>query len=124
MKDLLRQSINEQQPGSLFQEWTQAANELQKKFSETKNAIHLALCDNIDTRTTLDLIRDLVGQCNIYIRDHSSDGKLNVLLLKRVATYITDLLHIYGVITGLRGGIGFPVETGSGNGDVSEWFLK
>lgn len=124
IKDLLRQSVNEKNPGSQFQEWSEAANGLQQKFSEAKSQIHAALCDNIDTRTTLDLIRDLVGQSNIYIRDNSPNGTLNLLLLKRIATYITDILHIYGVISGARGGIGFPIESSSGSGDVSDFKKK
>lgn len=78
----------------------------------------MALCDNIDTRTVLDIIRDLVGLCNIYIRDQNTNNTLNVLLLKRIAAYITDTLHIFGVISGPRGGIGFPVDAGK-SGDVS-----
>lgn len=112
VKDILRRSLNDEKPESLFQLWTKASNDLQQKFSEAKNSIHLALCDNIDTRTVLDIIRDLVGICNVYVRDHSSDNTLNILLLKRIAAYITDILHIFGVISGPRGGIGFPIESG------------
>lgn len=118
VKDILRRSVNDEKPESLFQIWTKASYDLQQKFSEAKNSIHLALCDNIDTRTVLDIIRDLVGLCNVYVRDHSTDNTLNVLLLKRIAAYITDILHIFGVISGSRGGIGFPVESGK-SGDVS-----
>lgn len=117
MKDVLRRSQNDEKPETLFQSWTKASNDLQKKLSEAKNSIHMALCDNIDTRTVLDIIRDLVGQCNVYIRDHRADNTLNILLLKRIAAYITDILHIFGVINGPRGGIGFPVDSGS-SGDV------
>lgn len=112
VKDLLRRSQNDEQPNTWFQMWTKASNDLQIKFSEAKNSIHLALCDNVDTRAVLDVIRDLVGHCNVYIRDHNADGTLNILLLKRIATYITDILHIFGVINGPRGGIGFPVDSG------------
>lgn len=118
VKDLLRRSQNEENPETLFQTWTKASNDLQIKFSEAKGSIHLALCDNIDTRTVLDITRDLVGLCNIYIRDQNANNTLNVLLLKRIAAYITDILHIFGVVHGPRGGIGFPVDTGK-SGDVS-----
>lgn len=118
VKDLLRRSQNDDKPEMLFQIWTKSSNDLQQKFSEAKNSIHLALCDNIDTRTVLENIRDLVGLCNVYIRDNNTESTLNVLLLKRIAEYITDILHIFGVISGLRGGIGFPVDSGK-SGDVS-----
>lgn len=115
---MVRRTQNVDQPGAEFQIWDAAADDLQKQFNETKRLIHVALCDNIDTRTVLDHIRDIVAACNIYIRDHSAAGTLNVLLLKRIATYITDILHVFGAINGPRGGIGFPIDSGN-SGDVS-----
>lgn len=123
VKDLLRRSQNDEKPDTLFQLWTKASNELQLKFNDAKNNIHLALCDNIDTRTVLDIVRDLVGLCNIYIRDHSASSSLNILLLKRIAAYVTDILHIFGAINGPRGGIGFPIDSGK-SGDVSCFMLS
>lgn len=114
----MRQTQNVEQPGAQFQIWDKAADDLQKQFNVTKRSIHVALCDNIDTRTVLDHIRDIVAACNIYIRDYSAAGTVNVLLLKRIAAYITDILHVFGAINGPRGGIGFPLESGN-SGDVS-----
>lgn len=119
IKDLLRQSQNDADPSKQFQLWNTAANDLQLKFNNAKNAVHLALCDNIDTRTVLDTLRDLVGLSNIYIRDHNASGSLNLLLLKRIALYITEILHIFGVINGPRGGIGFPLDSNA-NGNLEE----
>lgn len=81
--------------------------QIKRKILFKKNLFILNL-DNIDTRSALDAIRDLVSNTNIYIRDHST--KLNSLLLRRIAEYITDILHIFGAINGPRGGIGFPVS--------------
>lgn len=118
IKDLVRQSQNADNPGAEFQIWDSAADELQQQFSQAKRSVHAALCDNIDTRTVLDHIRDIVAACNVYIRAHSgAAGTVNVLLLKRIAAYITDILHVFGAISGPRGGIGFPIESG-GSGDV------
>lgn len=86
---------------------------MQGKFFDAKTAVHEALCDNVDTRTALDAVRDLVANCNIYIRDHAKTDAFDGLLLRRIAAYITDLLHIFGAIEGPRGGIGFPVEGAS-----------
>lgn len=74
------------------------------------------ILDNVDTRSALDAIRDLVSTTNVAIRDQS--GKVNALLLRRIAEYVTELLHIFGAISGPRGGIGFPVGGQSG-GNVS-----
>lgn len=119
---MLRQTLSDEKPESQFQEWTEASAALQCKFSAAKASIHEALCDNVDTRTALDVVRDLVTQCNIYVRDTRGDSsKLNILLLKRIATYITDLLHIFGAIEGPRGGIGFPID--GGNSDMEQTML-
>lgn len=45
--------------------------------------------------------------------------RLNCLLLRKIAKYITDLLHIFGVITGLRGGIGFPISGFESNSETA-----
>lgn len=70
--------------------------------------------DNVDTRSALDALRDLVTAANIYIRDNKDH--LNCLLLRKIATYITDLLRIFGAINNSQS-IGFPVS-GSAGGSI------
>ncbi|KAH8252904.1 hypothetical protein KR032_002544 [Drosophila birchii] len=111
VKDLTRHVLSEE-PRRQFDAWTEVEAALQKKFASSQDQVHAALCDNIDTRSALDAIRELVSASNVYIRDNKS--RLNSLLLRNVATYITDLLHVFGAIAGPRGGIGFPVSSGSG----------
>ncbi|EDW91983.1 cysteine--tRNA ligase, cytoplasmic [Drosophila yakuba] len=111
VKDLTRHVLSEE-PRRQFDAWTEVEAALQKKFSHSQVQVHAALCDNIDTRSALDAIRELVSASNVYIRDNKT--RLNSLLLRNVATYITDLLHVFGAIAGPRGGIGFPVSGGSG----------
>ncbi|XP_034476754.1 cysteine--tRNA ligase, cytoplasmic [Drosophila innubila] len=96
-----------------FSEWTALESTLQTKFEEAQAQVHAALCDNIDTRSALDSIRELVSNTNIYIRDNKA--RLNHLLLRKIATYITNLLHTFGAINGPRGGIGFPLGSGDSN---------
>lgn len=116
VKDLLRRSQNDEKPDKLFQSWTNTANDLQRKFNDAKASVHLALCDNIDTRTVLDVIRNLIGLCNVYI--HDASDTLNHLLLKRIAVYVTKILRIFGVIHDARDDIGFPLDAGKST-DVS-----
>ncbi|KAH8277702.1 hypothetical protein KR018_003747 [Drosophila ironensis] len=111
VKDLTRHVISEE-PRRQFDAWTEVEAGLQKKFNAAHDQVHAALCDNIDTRSALDAIRELVSASNVYIRDNKT--RLNSLLLRNVATYITDLLHVFGAISGPRGGIGFPMGGGSG----------
>lgn len=51
-------------------------------------------------------MRDLTTAANIYIRDNKN--RLNSLLLRKIATYITDLLCIFGAIQ-QKPNLGFPV---------------
>ncbi|XP_053684550.1 cysteine--tRNA ligase, cytoplasmic [Sabethes cyaneus] len=116
VKDLTRHVVSGK-PRDQFNQWTAVEADLQSKFNAAKKSVHEALCDNIDTRTVLDTLRDLISHSNVYIRDHK---QMNALLLRRIASYITDLLHIFGAINGPRGGIGFPVGGTSQNADLEE----
>lgn len=112
IKDLTRHLQANNQPTKQFNAWSTLESILQRKFNDAQKSVHEALCDNVDTRTALDVIRELVTQTNIYIRDvaTTAGATLNALLLRRIGSYVTDLLHIFGAISGPRGGIGFPVE--------------
>lgn len=101
IKDLTRSATQQ------FDPWTTNEGELQQKFNSSKSAIHVSLCDNVDTRSVLDNIRDLVSSTNVYIKNNGE--KLNRQLMKKIAIYITDILYVFGAINGPRGGIGFPV---------------
>uniref|UniRef100_T1GS43 Cysteine--tRNA ligase, cytoplasmic n=1 Tax=Megaselia scalaris TaxID=36166 RepID=T1GS43_MEGSC len=114
VKDLTRHILTEK-PSKHFDEWRKQESELQEKYNSSRKQVHEALCDNVDTRTALENLRDLVSTSNIYIRDNKDS--LNALLLRKIAQYITDMLHIFGVISGPRGGIGFPV---GGNEDSTD----
>lgn len=118
VKDLIRVDVAGDL-GKHFDAWGAVETELQVKFNAAKEGVHKALCDNIDTRGALDVIRELITGCNIYIRDNANKVGLNKLLLRRIAEYVTDLLHIFGAIQGPRGGLGFPLG-GAGGADGSQ----
>lgn len=73
------------------------------------NMLFCNILDNIDTRSTLETLRELVFESNLYLRDRKP---VNALLLHNIATYITKLLKIFGAINESTQ-IGFPVSTGS-----------
>lgn len=120
VKDLTRHLLSNDEMKKI-DKWKLLEMNLQKKFDEIKLSVHTALCDNIDTRTVLDVLRDLVTTVNIYIRDNAAHG-YNALLLRKIAEYVTDILHIFGAIKGPRGGIGFPIR-GIEGFDVSFFFI-
>ena len=81
-----------------FQKWEDAERNLNEEFLKTTAAVHKALCDNIDTRTVLMSIKELVTLCNAYMMQ-KSDGKLpkNRALLKDIAVYMTKIFNILGL---------------------------
>uniref|UniRef100_A0A6M2DE76 Cysteine--tRNA ligase, cytoplasmic n=1 Tax=Xenopsylla cheopis TaxID=163159 RepID=A0A6M2DE76_XENCH len=108
VKDLTRH-ITTCEPRNCFNAWDSLANDLQGKFAKAQQAVHAALCDNIDTRTVLSILRDLISASNNYIKSCKFDN-LHAMLLRRIAEYVTDIFHIFGAIKGPRGGIGFPLS--------------
>lgn len=92
--------------------WTESEVQLNQKFLRAKNSVHEALCDNVDTRSAMDGIRELVSAGNTYISaSRKSQHTPNRALLVNIATYITDLLKVFGAIPKSQT-IGFPQEGG------------
>uniref|UniRef100_A0A8C7NFB6 cysteine--tRNA ligase n=1 Tax=Oncorhynchus mykiss TaxID=8022 RepID=A0A8C7NFB6_ONCMY len=88
-----------------FEKWEAAEMELNESFYERKAAIHAALCDNVDTRSTMEEMRVLVTQSNTYIASRkSSKLQPNRMLMKSIALYLTDMLKVreslFTVMTG------------------------
>ncbi|XP_041972684.1 cysteine--tRNA ligase, cytoplasmic [Aricia agestis] len=102
VKDALRSGYDEASGGS----WGLEEQQLSAKLSATKEQVHAALCDNIDTRGALDALRELVGAAHVYVRGGAARASP---LLAAAARYVTDVLHIFGAVEGPRGLIGFPV---------------
>lgn len=102
VKDALRSGYDEGCGG----EWGPEEQQLSAKISSVKEQVHAALCDNIDTRSALDALRELVGAAHVYLRQTKPR---NAPLLSTAARYVTDILHVFGAVEGPRGGIGFPV---------------
>ncbi|VDK83239.1 unnamed protein product, partial [Cylicostephanus goldi] len=74
-----------------------------EEFSRIRREIHAALSDSVDTRTTIEKLRELIGK---------GDAVPNCLLLQTIASYSKDLFAVLGVISEL-GDIGFPMESES-----------
>ncbi|BET01110.1 unnamed protein product [Nesidiocoris tenuis] len=91
-----------------FKKWQFEDLELNNIFKATKEKIHIALCDNVDTRTVLDKIRECISCCNTTV----SKGTVDVQLLRRIATYVTDLMAIFGAVDDNQT-IGFPISSKS-----------
>jgi len=69
---------------------------------------HVYYCsDNVDTRSTLDAMRDLVGSSYEYLerRRTASAAVPNRVLLKNAAVYVTGILKVRHLILTRIGGI-------------------
>uniref|UniRef100_A0A4W4HC93 Cysteine--tRNA ligase, cytoplasmic n=1 Tax=Electrophorus electricus TaxID=8005 RepID=A0A4W4HC93_ELEEL len=98
-----------------FEKWAVEEVELNKSFYEKKEAVHEALCDNIDTRSALEEMRTLVGQSNSYMATRKAAKLLpNRVLLQSIARYLTHMFQTFGAIEGTEP-IGFPVGTNGQN---------
>ncbi|XP_077375380.1 cysteine--tRNA ligase, cytoplasmic isoform X1 [Festucalex cinctus] len=101
-----------------FEKWDVAEAALNKSFFDRKSAVHEALCDNIDTRTAMEEMRQLVSQSNSYIASKkSSKLRPNRMLMESIAMYLTNMLKIFGAIEGSEP-IGFPVGGQGQNVDL------
>ncbi|KAL5007800.1 hypothetical protein ScPMuIL_016606, partial [Solemya velum] len=112
VKDVLRST-----PGhgvAAFEKWTNEELTLNKKYLDTRDIVHEAMCDSVNTRACLEAIRDLIGTANIYISSIKTEKRQpNRQILHNISTYITWLLKIFGAIGG-DFAIGFPQETSQG----------
>lgn len=119
VKDMTRCMSSRTQINS-YKKWEKDELELNKRFIAAKDSVHAALCDNVDTRGALDAVRDLIGICNIYIRDNRASIKeCNCLLLQDIAAYITWLLKVFGTIS-TEEYIGFPISESKGATNTEE----
>lgn len=100
------------------QKCTVNEDELDATFRQTQNQIDAALCDNIDTKTALDCVKNLISACNKYVARLKQST--NRTLIKNIAEYVTGLFQMFGAIEGKQA-LGFPSEsTGVANGSNVE----
>lgn len=73
----------------LFKKWTSDDHQLNCEFLTTINSVDSSLCDNFDTRSTLNALTNLVKECN-------KRSSVDLILLKDIASYIKKLLDVFG----------------------------
>nr|CAG4639005.1 EOG090X02DZ [Daphnia magna] len=118
VKDLLRNGPSSSTAAENFQKWGKDEEEINNRFVETKQRVREALCDNIDTKTSLDAIKSLISTCNKYLAQLKQSA--NRVLIKIIAEYVTRLFQIFGVIEG-KENLGFPSDSsGLGTANVEE----
>ena len=118
VKDLLRNGPSSSTSTEYFQKWGTVEEEINGRFVEMKQRVREALCDNIDTKSSLDAMKNMISTCNKYLAQQKQSA--NRVLIKNVAEYITRLFQIYGVIEGKQS-LGFPSDSsGAGSANAEE----
>ncbi|XP_035209990.1 cysteine--tRNA ligase, cytoplasmic-like [Stegodyphus dumicola] len=80
-----------------FQKWNVEEQNLYRIFQEKQAGLHEALCDNIDTRSAMENIHDLITASNTYIHaKKSSQSICNRKVLTNISSYISRILKIFG----------------------------
>ena len=105
-----------------FSKWGPAEIDMNAKLQKCESCVHAAFCDNIDTRTVLESIRELITSANVYIETNRTSGNLNRQLLKKTATYITRIFDVLGMIS-REDGLGFPTGGSADGADLETLVL-
>jgi len=91
-------------------------HDLAETFQSTRESVHACLLDNFDTKGAMLAMLRMINEANAYLR---LPGVMpSVLLLRSVATYLTQILKVFGVVTG-SDDFGFASPSGGGDGGES-----
>jgi len=97
------------------QKWNDETQVLQTALATAETKIDDALRDDFDTPTAMATLVDLVKATNVYLE---TPDKIVFLVVRNVASYVTRMLKVFGLI--LDDDIGFPMQGGAGEGGTEE----
>lgn len=84
------QTSNSRRSYESFKKWSDKDHELNKEFNSTIVSVHKALCNNFDTRSTLNALSGLVKSYNKQIN-------VDLVLMGDIASYVKRILKVFGV---------------------------
>ena len=80
--------------------------------------MHCALCDNLDTLSACNELRDIVKATNKYLQKTNSP---ECILLRSIGEYVTRILRCFGCVEDGGGSeIGFPQVDADGGGNKEQ----
>ncbi len=88
-----------------------------KEIASCQHKVHAALCNSMDTVAAMNEMDALITYINKYL-DSKCGQTPAVLLLKKAAVYISQMLRMFGVIYG-SDEIGFPLSDGEAGGAMN-----
>ena len=102
----------------------EADRKLSDAYLGARQLVHESLLDNFNTKEAMTAMLKVVNEANTYLR--TPNAKPSVLLLRAIATYITQILKVFGVVDGSDDfgyGSGGDGKGDSGNGSGSEPYI-
>ncbi|KAL3797528.1 hypothetical protein HJC23_009892 [Cyclotella cryptica] len=93
-----------------------ADRKLSDAYLTARQLVHESLLDNFNTKDAMMALLKVISEANTYLR--TSNSKPSVLLLRAIATYITQILKVFGVVNG-SDDFGFG-GAGDGRGDAGD----
>lgn len=100
------------------QKWTAESMALQQTLRECTEKVDAAMKDDFDTPTAMAALTDLVKAANVYMESDAVVG----LVVRNVASYITRIFKVFGLI--VDDSIGFGDAGGAGGGANREEVLQ
>lgn len=79
-----------------YRKWGLNEISLNEEFIKCRDKVDEALCDNLDTKSVLVTIKDLINQANIYIKGNCST--CNFELLEDIAKFVSFILRVFGLV--------------------------
>ena len=90
----------------------EADHKLSDAYLAARQLVHESLLDNFNTKEAMTAMLKVINEANTYLR--TPNAKPCVLLLRAIATYITQILKVFGVVDG-SDDFGYGGGDGKGN---------
>mmetsp|Transcript_25766 Transcript_25766/g.55651 ORF Transcript_25766/g.55651 Transcript_25766/m.55651 type:complete len:799 (-) Transcript_25766:74-2470(-) len=94
-------------------------HKLAEAYLAARQSVHENLLDNFNTKDAMGALLKIINEANAYLR--TPNAQPSTLLLRAIATYITEILKVFGVIDGADD-FGFG-SGGDGAGSGSESYI-
>eukprot|EP00727_Mastigamoeba_balamuthi_P005796 m51a1_g1836 hypothetical protein (799) ;mRNA; r:553471-556555 len=102
------------------QAWSEGDRRLNEALVAAERGVDAALHDNFNTPKAIEQLLELVARTNVYLAS-TQPALVRVLLVRRVAAYVTRILRVFGLVK--EEGIGFGSDAGESGEATREAML-
>eukprot|EP00571_Detonula_confervacea_P006473 CAMPEP_0172327602 /NCGR_PEP_ID=MMETSP1058-20130122/59915_1 /TAXON_ID=83371 /ORGANISM="Detonula confervacea, Strain CCMP 353" /LENGTH=803 /DNA_ID=CAMNT_0013044683 /DNA_START=46 /DNA_END=2460 /DNA_ORIENTATION=+ len=93
-----------------------ADHKLADAYLAARQSVHESLLDNFNTKDAMSALLKIINEANAYLR--MPNVQASTLTLRAIATYVTEILKVFGVVSGADD-FGFG-SGGDGKGDSAD----